>query len=167
MMAIDNLSSLIATVLAVSLASERLVTVIKTALPRFLSEETGAGIRPPDPFTDRPRRLSVQLLAFVSSWLTAGFIAEGGVSILGWQPLGHVMVSASQSIPAWIIGVLGSGGSALWNNLLGYSKAAKDIRIQERVSIATPHVRIPLTDLRQRVSTLLTKDENAQPPLGA
>ncbi len=186
-MGIDNLSALIATVLAVSLTAERLVTVMKTAFPHFLSEEMGSGARSLDPLEDRARRLAVQLLAFAASWITSGFIAQGGLSIYGWQPLGHIVVSDGQTIPAWIVGVLGSGGSALWNNLLGYSKAAKDIRIQERVSSALDNVgranelglasaasaselagrqmRLPLGELRQRANRYLSTGDGAQPAL--
>jgi hypothetical protein len=184
-MGIDNLSALVATVLAVSLTSERIVTVVKTAFPHFLSEEVGSGTRALDPLEDRARRLVVQLLAFAASWITAGFIAQGGAGVLGWQPLGHIMVSENQTIPAWVVGVLGSGGSALWNNRLGYSKAVKDVRIQERVSSALDNVgkaselglpsaasatelastqpRLPLSELRKRANRYLSRDETLQP----
>ncbi len=75
-MPLDNLSDLSAVLLAISLATERLVVIVKTVFPK-LGEE-----RPPEPGessdeADRMRRLSVLGVAYVCALATAWLIADG------------------------------------------------------------------------------------------
>jgi len=136
-MSIDALSSLVAVVLAVSLAAERLVTVLKTAFPAQLADEQKTEAQEVDLVADRPRRLLVQLLAFAAAWLTATFLTTNDLTQLGLSsPFKPVQLAAGGAVtlPAYIVGLLASGGSAFWNNVLGYTKALKDTKQVEKAS---------------------------------
>ncbi|HEX8275227.1 MAG TPA: hypothetical protein VF615_21510 [Longimicrobiaceae bacterium] len=118
-----NLFNLLVPVLiGISLMSERIVTVVKTAFP-WLTEEKKTEAKEVDLVADRWRRLIVQALAFVASWLVAGMLQEDG-NLLGSFVIGSG--AEARSIPVWLVGLLASGGSAFWNNVLGYSKGLKD-----------------------------------------
>lgn len=127
---LDKLVALSTMLLAISLATERLVTVMKTLLPKWLNEERTDSLGHESPVADRWRRFVVQLISFLAAWLTASFLREvdsgrwpfGGIKIIEGQPL----------MPVIVVALLSMGGSAFWNNILGYSKAVKDIRVQEK-----------------------------------
>jgi hypothetical protein len=123
-MSLDSLTLLATVLLAISLAAERLITTIKTMWP-WLAEEKKTDAQEVDLTADRGRRLIVQVGAFAAAWATAGFLADRGT----FDPLGSITLGAgvaSKTFPVWLVGLLASGGSALWNNVLGYTKAAKD-----------------------------------------
>lgn len=133
----DQLSAFALTLLAISLAAERLVVVAKTAITRLQSPEesdvksrTGHGAKT-RVLSERARRLWVLLIAFLSGWLTAGLLADG-VSSVGSYLLalitGHVAI-AGKSWPVIVVGVLASGGSAFWAQVVGYASAVKDARL--------------------------------------
>jgi hypothetical protein len=124
----DTLESVIPLLLAISLASERLVTIIKTMIP-WLAKETKTQAMEENLEGDRARRLIVQAIAIGTSWLTVG------LSFSHWKPWDTVSVGGS-SYAVIALALLGSGGSALWNNLLGYTKAVKDVRTVEKASLS-------------------------------
>jgi len=128
-MKIENLTELFALILAISLASERLVTIIKSAIP-WLTDEKKTDAQEVDLSADKWRRIIVQLIAFLCAWITSSFLAEGGFNLFGIVPFG----TAEGEFLVIILGLLASGGSAFWTNILGYTKAVKDIRIQERAT---------------------------------
>jgi len=116
--------------LALSLASERLVTIVKTVFP-WLTEENKTEAQEVDLVKDRPRRLMVQFLAIAASWVTTSLLANSfnpfASLVLGQQP-------NQVSLPLIVVAILASGGSALWNNILGYTKAVKDTKQVEKAS---------------------------------
>ncbi|HVP39430.1 MAG TPA: hypothetical protein VMS93_09640 [Candidatus Saccharimonadales bacterium] len=122
-MTIDLLNSVIPVILAISLASERLVTILKTAFPWLAQEKTLAPGQT-DPQADRSRRLLVQGLAVATAYVTTGWFARS-LSPLAAVPLGTSAASAA-NLPVCLVALLASSGSALWSNLLGYTKAVKD-----------------------------------------
>lgn len=122
-MSIDHLSELIGILLAVSLATERLVMIIRTPIT-WLNDESD------DPKTDWKRRLTVQLLALAAAIATTGFLAEGM-----WDIRGSLFVGSGDNpaeIPLLIVALLATGGSSFWKNMLGYTKAVRDARVAER-----------------------------------
>ncbi|GAB4052789.1 hypothetical protein [Spirosoma litoris] len=126
-MSIDSLTQIVSILLAISLASERFVTAIKTLFPEFFEDEKKTPAQEVDLVADKWRRFAVQLIAFLASWFVAGFLTTekfmlGSVSFADGAVL----------MPSFIVGLLASGGSSFWNNILGYTKAAKDIQIQQR-----------------------------------
>jgi hypothetical protein len=125
---LDALNVLIPFLVALSLASERLVTFIKTLIP-WLSEEQKTPAQEVDLIRDRRRRVVVQLLAFVAALVTTMLVADT------INPLAIVPLDAALHLPVLLIALLASGGSAFWNNLLGYTKAAKDVKQVEKASV--------------------------------
>ncbi len=128
---IDDLSALAAVLLAVSLATERLVTILKTIIPQLADDNTSA----PDARPERMRRFLVQLLAFWCAWLTVAFLHESGFGLIGTIEIGP----GNRPIPLVVLAILASGGSAFWNNVLGYTRAVKEIRVQERERAVLRH----------------------------
>jgi hypothetical protein len=131
-MPIDYLTTLLTVVLAVSLAGERLVTYVKTMIP-WLAEEQKTEAKEVDLTRDRNRRVIVLLLALAASWLAASFLVEEAWTVAAlW---GKVPIASSNAtIPVPLLGLLASGGSAFWNNILGFTKAAKDTKQVEKAS---------------------------------
>lgn len=124
-MGTDTFAAVVAFMLAVSLATERLVVIAKTVVP-WLSEESTLPSGDTDRRRDRPRRLIVQGIAFGCAWVTSAFLA-GGIPA-GF--LGSVEM-AGITLPTVVVALLASGGSALWTSLVGYTSAIKDIRASE------------------------------------
>jgi hypothetical protein len=79
--------------------------------------------------TDRNRRLRVLLLVFGASFTTAWVIAESSPCGAGSADrCRQVLYGSELAIPWYIFGVLISGGSAFWTNIVGFVSAAKDVR---------------------------------------
>lgn len=114
------LMELVTIVLAASLATERLVTIIRTpqVLGQIFNLEQAQE-------KDGPRRLRVQLLSFMCAWTTCAFLSSGN-----WDPFGVIDIG-QQGYPVWFVAFLAMGGSSFWKNLLGYTKAARDVRRNE------------------------------------
>ncbi len=126
-MDITLLTKLITIVLAVSLASERLVTLLKTTFPALASPTVAPGAPvPPINGKERRRQIIVMAIAFLAAWLTASFLNKGT-----FDPIGPYALSGDFKIPIWVIGILASGGSAFWTSLLGYTRAVKDLSNQK------------------------------------
>jgi len=111
-MTIDKLTSLASLILALSIASERLVEIIKGYIP--LLSTPGATKE-----SEGRRRATLQLMAvaagIITAWLSRAYIpkelsdAMDGRAFLG-------------------LGLLASGGSGLWNSVLSYLLKVKDIK---------------------------------------
>jgi len=123
----EKITTFITFILAVSLASERLVTIIKTIFPKWLAEENKTPAMEVDLIKDRGRQITVIVLAYVSALLTTFAVNE-----FKWDPI--LITGYVKGFHPAIIALMASGGSAFWNNLLGYTKAIKDIKIQEKAS---------------------------------
>lgn len=143
-MNIDTLSTLVALILAVSLASERLVAIVKSLIPQLRSSQnstlaTEAGTAPsPEgmPGNAKMRRIIVRVIVLGTAWLTSSFFAGEDIlsfkSFVGQIPFGSGDDPAK--IPVFIMAILASGGSEVWKNILGYTKAVRDIKIGERAT---------------------------------
>jgi hypothetical protein len=130
-MDIDDLSAMLAVVLAVSLATERLVTIVKAALPRLAVEQRNQAGEV-DLAVDRTRRLTVQAVAFAGAWITSAFMAGEGV--LSWGAFGELVRAGTVAMPAPVLALLASGGSAFWTQVLQYTGAVKDIAATRKAS---------------------------------
>lgn len=111
-MNMDDLSAVLAMILTVSLATERCVAILKTAVP-WLDREKKKADGSTDLPADQLRRLVVQGVALAASWTVAAFMAGQG----DFMPLGSVR-AGGVDIAAPILGILGSGGSAFWAQLV-------------------------------------------------
>lgn len=139
-MTIDDLSEMATTLLAISLASERVVTILKTTFPIWLADEKKTEAQEVDLVADKNRRLLILFISFLTSWITASFLADvpgledtnlfssKGSTFFGYIKLGNT------NFPTFIMGLLASGGSSLWSNFLGYTKAVKDVQTQRKAS---------------------------------
>ncbi len=102
-------------ILTLSIASERLVEIIKGFFPSLNTENA-------DPVKEGRRRSGLQILAVLSGIATA-FLASPYIPPDfakpddGWRILG--------------LGLLASGGSGFWNSVLTYVTKVKDIKKME------------------------------------
>jgi|GEM_PF-2603161 len=178
-MIIDDLSEMSATLLAISLASERIVTIAKTAFPVWLADEKKTDAQETDLVADRSRRLFVLAIAFVSAWLTASLLVDESWSL--GSLVGNIIIGGDTSntdkglhLNVLIVGLLASGGSSLWSNVLGYTKAVKEVQTQRKASEGLDYsqkakdqglttfdsgnaVRIPVNDLTLNQLTTLSQ----------
>lgn len=126
-MDIVDLSATVAMLLTLSLATERIVAIVKTAFPGWFAHEQQTDAGTVDRIADRWRRLRVQGVAFLGAWITAGALADGGnFNLLGVVDLGTV------TVPALMVALLASSGSAFWAQVLGYTSAIKDIANRQK-----------------------------------
>jgi hypothetical protein len=111
-MPIDKLISIVGLILALSIASERLVEIVKGYIPWLnTAAATNDG--------DGPRRATLQLMAVLAgvttAWLSRDYIPkEVSDAAHGWAVLG--------------LGLLASGGSGFWNAILSYVLKVKDLK---------------------------------------
>lgn len=108
--------SAVGLLLAVSIASERLVEIVKGLVP-YLNEARS------DAREEARRKVALQVLAIFSGIVTtllaeaSGSLSSNGVPA-GWTtPIGIVT-----------LGILASGGSSLWNTVLSYLLQVKNLK---------------------------------------
>ena len=111
-----TLQAIIGLIVSVSIASERLVEIIKGYCPWLNEAKT-------DPAKEGQRRSALQVLAVISGIGTA-FLA---------QPLLSPMFSdmSNHAGAVFAIGLLASGGSGFWNAILSYFLQVKELKKQE------------------------------------
>ena len=117
-MDVGKLAAIVGVLVALSVASERLVEIIK-GFSKFLSDAN------PDPVGDRWRRMLLQLIA----------VGAGIVTALLTQPaIKGVVPGLSDNVWGILaLGLLASGGSGFWNAILAYVLNVKDIKKAEKV----------------------------------
>jgi hypothetical protein len=114
-MDINNISSVVTLLAALSVASERLVEIVKGFFS-FLSTEN------PDPTLERRRKTALQILALLAGLLTAWLTKDTSA----------VKALIPDTKLAWIpLGLLASGGSGFWNSIQTYLAKAKDLKKAE------------------------------------
>ena len=107
-----KLTAIVGVILALSIASERLVEIIKGFIP-------GLDKQNPDPKAEGRRRSYLQILAVFAGVLTA-FLARD-----------YIPPEIATPTESWAIvglGLLASGGSGFWNSILTYLTKVKDIK---------------------------------------
>ncbi|MDP1991496.1 MAG: hypothetical protein Q8K00_10785 [Syntrophales bacterium] len=107
-----TLTAIVGVILALSIASERLVEIVKGFIPILEKQDT-------DPTAEGRRRSYLQILAVLSGVLTA-FLARD-----------YIPPEIAKPTESWSIlglGLLASGGSGFWNSVLTYVTKAKDIK---------------------------------------
>ena len=115
-----NLTAIVGVILALSIASERLVEIIKGFIPGLDKQDS-------DPKAEGRRRSYLQILAVLSGVLTA-FLARD-----------YIPPEIAKPTESWAIlglGLLASGGSGFWNSVLTYVTKAKDLKKVEAVVAA-------------------------------
>ena len=118
-----TLTSFVGLMLAISVAAERMVEILKGWLPNFWLFKTN-----PDPAREAQR----------CAWI---HVLSGGCGVLVVR-LGHLDVFAglhgNVQVNPWVsyvgAGLLASGGSAFWNHILDFIKASKIQQEQGAIS---------------------------------
>jgi hypothetical protein len=110
-----KITAIVGVILALSIASERLVEIIKGFIPKLNNKNTDAK-------AEGIRCSVVQILAVLSGVLTA-FLARDYI------PPEIAKPSESWSILG--LGLLASGGSGFWNSVLTYVTKVTDIKKSE------------------------------------
>lgn len=110
-MDINNISAAVAMLIALSIASERLVEITKGYMPSLSQVRE-------DPEDEGRRRATIQFIAVVAGIVTT-FLAAPALP--------------PNTIPDnWLsklaIGLLASGGSGFWNSIQGYVAQAKEVK---------------------------------------
>ncbi|MES2651068.1 MAG: hypothetical protein V4663_04975 [Bacteroidota bacterium] len=153
----DSIISLITLILAISLAGERLVTLIRTLIPA-LADDPNA-IKSPKAKAEIVRKSIVMLLAFLCCWLTA-FMVKDNMEVS--------TTSEFAKFPSVFLGLLASGGSAFWTSLLGYTKAARDIKVQQnqQEQISTNHKKSSwnVSQTEERINEVMSRISGLNAP---
>ena len=123
-MDINNISSIVALLSALSIASERLVEIIKGTVPWLNTAKN-------DPNAEGWRQAALRVLAALAGVATAWLASTA-------QAVGNLIPS---NPGAWIVlGLLASGGSGFWNSIQGYvnqAKAAKTAEAATKQAVAS------------------------------
>jgi predicted cation transporter len=112
----QNIEQLLAFVLALSLVTERIVAFVKQVVPA-LDEGAGAVDLAKAETRERGRRVSVQLLAVGASAVVLNLMEPSATIAVG-----------GREYPIWFLAILGSGGSSFWSQILGFTRAARDLK---------------------------------------
>jgi hypothetical protein len=112
---------------AISLATERFVALVKSIFP-WLSTECKDATGLIDTKKEQWRTLLVQVVSLIGAWITTSLLNEVNFDPTAGMYMGH----EAKSWKAGVIALLSTGGSAFWNNVLGYFTAVKDIKKQQR-----------------------------------
>jgi hypothetical protein len=116
-----KLISIVTIIITLSMASERLVEIVKGAIPSLNKEKT-------DPAAEGKRRMWIQILS-VASGITTALLST---PILTGLLKGIFEMSDAKpmnfTIAIIALGLLASGGSALWNPVLEYLLRLKDLK---------------------------------------
>jgi hypothetical protein len=142
-MNLNDLNDVVVVLGALSVASERLVEIVKGWRP-FLSHKTVGD-------DERKRKLYLHGLAIAAGVVTA-FLALWFLE----EPFGAVFVAKGLGL-----GILASGGSALWNSVLTYLIKVKDIKNGEagKALQELTKLRRALNAAQGRAKTVKNKDK--------
>ena len=113
-----KLTVIVTLVLALSVASERLVEIIKGVIPWLDTKKD----KPNEAWMEGVRRMLLQVLAVISGIFTA------------WLSSDYLPAEVAKPTDTWSIvglGLLASGGSGFWNSILDYFTGLKDIKSAE------------------------------------
>ena len=112
----DNLPTVVSVLVALSVASERLVEIIKGLIP-FLNNQNS------DPTMEGWRKACLQLMA-VGAGIVTAWLAQAGLQT-------SLPAAWTTSTGILALGLLASGGSGFWNSILAYILQAKDVKKAE------------------------------------
>lgn len=116
MASVDFLASFVALLAALSVASERLVEIVKGTVP-WLNEQRR------DTKQEGRRMATLQALAVIAGIVTA---------VLARPALKELLPDPWDKPTTFLaLGLLTSGGSGFWNGLLSYVKNVKDLKKSE------------------------------------
>ena len=122
----EKLTAIVAFILALCIASERLVEIIKGLIPK-LDKET------PDEKAEGRRRAYLQILSVTSGIVTA---------LLARDYIPKEIADSLSSGTVFGLGLLASGGAGFWNSILSYVTKVKELKSLD-VSERKPNAQSP------------------------
>jgi hypothetical protein len=111
-MDMSKLTTVVSLLIALSIASERLVEIVKGFWPALDQQNS-------DPTKEGRRRAVLQLLAVLAGIATA---------FLTGPMIPTEVYDATTPLGTLALGLLASGGSGLWNSVLTYVTKVKDVK---------------------------------------
>ena len=148
-------TEIIAFILGVSLASERLIELIKTLFPGLAYQHSLSDENTENLTSEKSRRIVIQLISVACGYVSA--------AILGDTWTGNYTFDNGTEINVFVLGVLSSGGSVFWTQILGYSKALKDLKKLEARSQGSLDARVENINLA-RYQNFIKGLDSEQPP---
>lgn len=115
-----KLTAIVTLLLALSIASERLVEIVKGLIPPLTKPN-------PNPRLEAIRCAVLQILAVFSGVATA-YLARDYIP--------KEVSDVAKDWSVWGLGLLASGGSGFWNSILTYLLKIKDIKSVEAAAAA-------------------------------
>jgi len=113
---VEALAAIVGVLISLSVASERLVEIIKGIIP-FLNQQNN------DETKEGRRKAILQAMAVCSGIITAW---------LARPALAGILPNAWTTLPAiFALGLLASGGSGLWNAVLSYVLNVKNMKKED------------------------------------
>ncbi len=119
----EGLSAVVAFISALSIASERVIAVLKTLFPWLGEPKTPTDRKLLRGNEEEQRRVLVMLLSYLSS-LSICVLFIGGLRV----PLPG---APDRSISVFVLAGLAVGGSAFWAQIIGVLSAIKDLKQKE------------------------------------
>lgn len=116
----DELMAYVALLAALGAASERLVEIFKGFFPDSLNKEQLGET------AEKNRIHNIDMIAVIAGIITVFLASIANKDIIGSPSWTHGYIPKLLAF-----GVLTSGGSTLWNSILGYLKEVKVIKKQE------------------------------------
>lgn len=116
---LQDITKLVSLILGISVASDRLITIIKSIWPS-LAAPAGSAAEGPKNNLEVFKKVFLIVISFLCCFATSELLSHNGVTF-------PVAAGALGSVPLWAIALMATGGSAFWTNLLGYFSALKDV----------------------------------------
>jgi hypothetical protein len=133
---LDTLISFVTVLLALSVASERLVELIKGFSSALTGQKSDAAV-------ERRRQLTIHWLSLAASAVAVFLLQDYIVSTLKLKELGWLQGMAFT--------ILSSGGSSMWNSILTYLLSLKTLKQQA----VTAQQRVGNSDLSKGLPTAM------------
>jgi hypothetical protein len=130
---LTQLISLLTLLIALSVATERLVAIVQNLSTKLRTTGTTAK-------KEGHRKALVQFIAVVAGIITACLSQE----ILPDIPLLHIKGAETHWPVLGLLGLLASGGSGFWTDILGYVKGVKDT---QQAAASSAQVQTALTNV--------------------
>lgn len=130
-MDIEQLSTLVALLAALSVTAERLVDIVKNWFPARLAEEQKDEEGNVDVKKEGLRKVQLQILAIVASIITVILAWPAIAGSVPGAPSGAWWTSLPGFLTVLATGILVSGGSGFWNKIVGYVGAVRDLKKED------------------------------------
>lgn len=138
----EALTPVVTLLIALSIASERLVEIVKNFFP-FLSQQQ------PKVADESRRKLILHLLAVVAGCVSAWLAWPVAKDILSQAAIAH------QWSVILALGALASGGSGFWNTILTYLLNLKNLKRAELVQVEQHQAATGLSPLPEPADAIL------------